>query len=215
MRTVTPARAARGFTLIEALVVVAIMGTLLAVGMPAMSDWLLGRKAMAAAVFYQEGLALARNTAITHGGHSRLVLTENAANGKLDWRVDLCFPIKDTVCDDNNQTGWSTATAVAAGDPDSADDAHKFHSVVRTASGMPDDNTMQQAVNPAGATDIYFNQLGWVDGTVTPRVASMDLAPALTRPGAFKPIAVVVPLSGIAVICDRSAPAHDVRGCPP
>jgi len=210
-----PPPAARGFTLIEALVVVAIMGTMLAVGMPAMSDWLLGRKALAAAVFYQEGFALARNTAIAHGSHSRLVLTENDGNHKLDWRVDICFPNNGSVCDDNNTTGWSTATAPAAGDPDTADAAHQFRSVVRSAEAMPDSDTLRQTVNPSGATEIYFTQMGWVDGTVTPRVTSIDLSPPFTRPTAFKSVALVVPLSGIAVICDRSAPAHDVRGCPP
>ena len=215
MRTVTPPRGARGFTLIEALVVVAIMGTLLAVGMPAMSNWLLGRKALAAAVFYQEGFALARTMAITHGSHSRLVLTENAANGKLDWRVDICFPNKDVVCDAANTSGWSTAGAAAPHDPDSADAAHKFLSVVRSAEAIPDDQTMQQDVVPSGASTIHFNQMGWVDGTVTPRVTRIDLAPALTRPGAFQKIAIGVPLSGIAVICDPSAVAPDVRGCPP
>ena len=215
MRTVTGQRAAPGFTLIEALVVVAIMGTLLAVGMPAMSNWLLGRKAMAAAVFYQEGFALARNMAITHGSHSRLVLTENTANGKLDWRVDICFPNNGKVCDANNTTGWSTAGASAAYDPDSADAAHKFRSIVRSAEAMPDDSTMQQDVEPSGASTIHFNQMGWVDGTVTPRVTRIDLSPALTRPGAFQKVAIAVPLSGIAVICDPSAAASDVRGCPP
>ena len=208
-----PQHPSRGFTLIEALVVVAIMAILAAVAAPSMSNWLLGRKAMAAAVFYQEGFAAARNAAIAHSSHSRLVLSENTANGKLDWRIDICFPKTGTVCDDNNTTDWSTTTASAANDPDTA--TAKFKSIERSAQAMPNGNTLQQTVTPSGATAIYFTQMGWVDGTITPRVTSMDLKPALARTGAFKPIALVVPLSGIAVICDRSAPAHDVRGCPP
>lgn len=204
-------RSARGFTLIEAVVVVAIMSIMLVVGMPTMSNWLLGRKALAAAVFYQEGFALARSTAIAHNAHSRLVMSDNAANGKLDWRVDICFPATGVVCDDSNGS-WST---VSADDPNDPDPAKAFRSIARNAEALPDADTLQQAVTPSGADEIYFTQLGWVDGTVTPRVTRIDLAPSLTRPGAFKRLAVVVPLSGIAVVCETDAAAGDVRGCPP
>jgi len=206
-------RTAHGFTLIEAVVVVAIMSVLLAVGMPSMSDWLLGRKAMAAAVFYRDGFALARGTAISHSAHSRLVMSDNTANGKLDWRVDVCFPVKDVVCDDQdkNETAWSTASADAPNDPDTA---QAFRSIVRSAEALPDGDTLQQTVTPSGAHEIYFTPLGWVDRTVGTRVERIDLQPSLTRPAAFKPLSVFMTLSGIAVICEKGVAAADVRGCP-
>jgi type IV fimbrial biogenesis protein FimT len=208
---VTLPPAARGFTLIEAAVVVAIMGIVLAVGLPSMSDWLLGRKALAAAVFYQDGFTLARNTAIAHNSHSRLVLTENAANGKMDWRVDICFPTSGTPCNDVTG-GWSTATAAADGDPDPNP---VFRSITRSAQAMPGESDLAQAVSPSGATEVYFTPLGWVDTAVAPSLARIDMAPSLTRAHAFAPLAVVLTLAGIASICDPAAPAHDVRGCPP
>jgi type IV fimbrial biogenesis protein FimT len=207
----TPRRPARGFTLIEAIVAVAIMCIMLAVGMPSMSNWMLGRKALAAAVFYQEGLTLARNSAIAHNSHSRLVLSENAANGKMDWRVDICFPTWDLPCDDVSG-GWSTATTPAANDPDPA---QLFRSVARSAATMPGEDSLDQAVSPSGATTVYFTPLGWVDTTVTPYLTRIDLAPALARANAFAPRSVVLTLAGIASICDPAAAAHDVRGCPP
>ena len=202
---------ARGFTLIEAVVVVAIMGIVLSVGLPSMSDWLLGRKALAAAVFYQDGFTLARNTAIAHNSHRRLVLTENAANGKMDWRVDICFPTSGTPCNDE-VGGWSTAVAAAANDPDPN---QGFRSIVRSAQAMPGEGDLAQVLNPSGATDVYFTALGWVDTNVAPHVARIDLAPSLARAHAFQPLSVVLTLAGIASICDPAAPAHDVRGCPP
>jgi type IV fimbrial biogenesis protein FimT len=203
--------AARGFTLIEAAVVVAIMGIVLAIGLPSMSDWLLGRKALAAAVFYQDGFTLARNTAIAHNSHSRLVLTENAANGKMDWRVDICFPTSGTPCNDVTG-GWSTAAAAADGDPD----PHPvFRSFTPSAQAIPGESDHAQAVSPSGATEVYFTPLGWVDTAVAPYLARIDMAPSLTRAHAFAPLAVVLTLAGIASICDPAAPAHDVRGCPP
>lgn len=207
----TQRHAARGFTLIEAAVVVAIMGIVLAVGLPSMSNWLLGRKALAAAVFYQDGFALARNTAIAHNSHSRLVLSENAANGKMDWRVDICFPTSGIPCNDDTG-GWSTTSAAAAGDPDPN---QGFRSIARSARAMPGESDLSLDLNPSGATEVYFTPLGWIDTTVAPAVARIDLAPAPARANAFKPLSVALTLAGIASVCDPSAPAHDVRGCPP
>ncbi|MFS2019370.1 Tfp pilus assembly protein FimT/FimU [Massilia sp. CT11-108] len=211
MHPVTLPPAARGFTLIEAAVVVAIMGIVLAVGLPSMSDWLLGRKALAAAVFYQDGFTLARNAAIAHNSHSRLVLTENAANGKMDWRVDICFPTSGTPCNDVTG-GWSSAPPAAGGAPPPPP-PHPAHAP--SAPPMPGESDLAQAVSPSGATEVYFTPLGWVDTAVAPYLARIDMAPSLTRAHAFAPLAVVLTLAGIASICDPAAPAHDVRGCPP
>jgi type IV fimbrial biogenesis protein FimT len=203
--------AERGFTLIEAVVVVVIMGITLATGLPSMSNWLLGRKALAAAVFYQDGFALARNSAIAHNSHSRLVLTENAANGKMDWRVDICFPTADAPCNDATG-GWSSAAADAANDPDPD---QGFRSISRSAEAMPGAGDLSLAVGPSGTTEVYFTPLGWVDTNVVPHLARIDLTPSLTRANAFNPLSIVLTLAGIATVCDPSAAAHDVRGCPP
>lgn len=206
-----PLRPARGFTLIEAAVVMAIMGIMLAVAMPSMSNWLLGRKAMGAAVFYQDGFTLARNTALAHNGHSRLVLSENATNGQMDWRVDLCFTDINARCD-SDDSAWSTVSANAANDPNTSGG---FKSIARSAGAMPGETEMAEILNPSGATEVYFTPLGWVDGSITTRLTNITLQPSLQRANAFKPLAVVVTLAGIAAICDPSAPAHDPRRCPP
>jgi type IV fimbrial biogenesis protein FimT len=199
---------ARGFTLIEAAVVLAIIGILLAAGMPSMANWLLARKAMAAAVFYQDGMALARNTAIAHNAHSRLVLTPNAANGKMDWQVDLCFSSPCTDVDGS----WSTPTTYAAGD---AKQGAQWYSVQRSAQGMPNAGALVQTLGPDGATAVYFTALGWVDTTVGPALASIDFKPAAGRASAFRELMVKLPLGGIAAICDPNAAAHAANGCPP
>jgi type IV fimbrial biogenesis protein FimT len=48
-----------------------------------------------------------------------------------------------------------------------------------------------------------------------PHLARIDLTPSLTRANAFAPLSIVLTLAGIATVCDPSAAAHDVRGCPP
>lgn len=204
-------RPAAGFTLIEAVVALAVMAVLMAVGIPSLSGWLQARKAAAAASFYKEGFQLARAQAVTHNSASRLVLIENATSGQMDWQVDICFPTPSTPCNEDSGS-WSTTGAVAGADPDQA---HGFRSVVRSADGLPATRTLMLSIAPSGADTVYFTPLGWVDASISPRVQRIDLAPALGRSGAFRPQAVVVTLAGTASICDPGVAAHDSRGCPP
>jgi type IV fimbrial biogenesis protein FimT len=204
-------RPAAGFTLVEAVVALAIMAVLMAVGIPSLSGWLQARKAAAAASFYKEGFQLARAQAVTHNSASRLVLVENTTSGQMDWQVDICFPTPSTPCNEDSGS-WSTASAAAGADPDQA---HGFHSVLRSADGLPAANSLMLSLAPSGADSVYFTPLGWVDASISPRVRRIDLAPALGRSGAFRPQAVVVTLAGTASICDPGVAAHDSRGCPP
>jgi type IV fimbrial biogenesis protein FimT len=74
---------------------------------------------------------------------------------------------------------------------------------------------MTQTRLPAGATDIYFTSLGWVDTGFSPRLQRIELTPAPGRAGAFPSAAVVVTLAGLATKCDPTVDATDSRACPP
>jgi type IV fimbrial biogenesis protein FimT len=202
---------AGGFTIIEAVVTLAVMAVLMAVGIPSMSSWLQARKAAAASAFYKEGFQLARAQAVAHNSASRLVLSENATSGQMDWRVDICFPTPSTPCNEASG-GWSATDAAASGDPDQA---HGFRSVARSADALPSTAAMLLTVAPDDASAVYFTPLGWVDGAISPRLSRIDMAPAAGRTGAFKPLAVVLTLAGTASICDPGVASHDSRGCPP
>lgn len=199
-----------GFTLIEAIVVVAILGILASVGIPSMSSWLLGRKAQAAAGYYADGLAFARSQAIGHNSKSRLVLEDHAASGQLQWRVDLCYPSADDDCLEDS-AGWSSADAPAAGDPHGA---AGDKSVVRSADGLPSAQALALLVRPAGASAAYFTQLGWIDTRISPQIARITLSPTAGREGAFNTLAVSLTLAGMAMRCDPNLAAPDRRRCP-
>jgi len=210
VRPVSPV-ASGGFTFIEAAVVMAILGILLAVGIPNMSNWMLARKATDAAGFYRDGLALARSQAVANNSASRLVLVDNA-NGQMDWRVDICFPTRTLPCTDTAGS-WSTTNAASANDPAGA--TAGFRSVVGSASNLPSDKALVGSVEPTGADTVYFTPLGWVDGRMAPGIGRIGLAPSAARDSAFAPMAVALTLAGVASICDPAAAAQSPKACPP
>lgn len=210
MRPVSGARAQRGFTLVEAMVAMAVLALLVGIGLPRMSDWVAASKAQAATQFYAEGFALAHNQAITHNSESRLMLTPNSTSGQYDWQVDICFPTPATPC--NNASGsWSTVAAAAALDPEGA---NGFKSVLRRADALPKVANMSRTLTPSNTASVYFTPIGWVDTNVAPSLQRIDLNPVSA--GAFRPSAVVVTLAGAVVKCDPSVglTSHDSRRCP-
>lgn len=204
-----PAPGESGFTLIEALVVMAILGIIAAVGIPNMSSWLLARRAQAAAGYYMDGLVMARTMAIQHNGATRMVLNTNAVSGQMEWEVDLCFPTSQLPCDDQNGVWSTTSTGVT--------DAfgHAFTSVTRSASGLPTAATMSASFSPSGATVAYFTSLGWLNPAVSPQLRQIVLSPSYQNANAFAPVSVALTLAGIPSRCDPGAAAHTRTECPP
>jgi type IV fimbrial biogenesis protein FimT len=200
---------ASGFGLLEMMVVVAIIGLILAVGMPRMAEWSMANKAASATEFYAEGVRLARAEAVRHNAASRLVLTTNDDSGQMNWQVDLCFPTPAVPC--NGAGGaWSSPTAPSSADPEFPGG---FRSVLRSGAQLPRTDLLTASVLPTGARSVYFTALGWVDTTVPARLARIDLAPALDRAGAFPSSAILITLAGNAVKCNPAAAAGDSRAC--
>ncbi|WP_338763519.1 prepilin-type N-terminal cleavage/methylation domain-containing protein [Massilia sp. METH4] len=199
----------KGYTLIEVMVGIAILGTLLAAGIPNMTHWIVANKARAASEFYLEGLSMARRQAVSHNARSRFVLTPGT-NGQFDWQVDLCFPAPGAPCTDTTGN-WSTTTVAAAGDPEGAGG---FKSVFRAAVSLPPSNVLIPAVTAEGADSVYFTELGWVDTSIEGRLAMLRLDPSAALAGDVRAAAVAVTLAGIASKCDPAVAAPDSRACP-
>ena len=62
---------------------------------------------------------------------------------------------------------------------------------------------------------MYFTPVGWVDTTMAPRIARIDMRPAAGHAGAFRSASVVLTLAGIAAKCQPGAAADDPHRCPP
>lgn len=206
-----PRRAQRGFTIIETMVVVGIVLFLLAVGIPSMSEWMMTNKAAASSEFYLDGLSLARREAVSRNAESRIVFSPNAANGQLDWQVDVCYPVPGTPCNPNSGV-WSTVAAPAANDPKGASG---FKSVLRSAETLPDNDVLAPTLQPEGATSIYYTPLGWVDTAVDDRVTQLRLTPSSKYASVIPTSALAISLAGMPGKCDPNVSAHDSRACPP
>ena len=198
-------RVARGFSLIEAMVALAILGVVLSIGMPRMSAWLFASKAAGAGQFYAEGFAMARNQALTQNGTSRLVLSTNPNNGQFDWRIDICFPRSDEPCDEGS-TNWSTTTTAATRDPKGA---AGFKSLLRRADALPPVADLAPAAGPTDARAVYFTPLGWVDPAMNPRLERIDLTPAGKHAKDAPAAAVVLTLAGNAIRCKPLVASSD------
>lgn len=203
--------AAGGFTLIEAMVALSIMGVVLAVGLPRMSDWIFASKVAGAGQFYAEAFAMARNQALTQNGSSRLVLSANPANGQFDWRIDVCFPRSDEPCNEIS-ANWSTTALPASGDPKGV---NGFKSLLRLADGLPPATELAQSTGDDDARAVYFTPLGWVDPAIGPRLERIDMKPVGKHASAAPETAVVLTLAGNTIRCRPLAAATDPNRCPP
>ena len=204
-------QAQRGFTLLEAMIALAILGVVLSIGTPHMNTWIYAGKVAAAGQFYAEGFALARNQALTHNGASRLVLSTNAGNGQFDWQVDICFPRQEAPCEEDS-ANWSTPSAAAAGDPQGA---AGFKSVLRRADALPPSAELALGTGAEDARAAYFTPLGWVNPAIAPRLERVALVPTTKMAGKAPATAVVLTLAGIATRCKPGVAATDPQRCPP
>jgi len=202
----------RGFTLLEVMIALSIMGVVLAVGIPGMGKMVFANKAAAAAQFYSEGFALARNQALNQNATSRLVLSKNAANGQFDWQVDICFPRSDDPCNEAS-ANWSTTGVPASGDPKGA--TNGFRSLLRRADALPPSAQLTLTTTPTDARAVYFKPLGWVDPAMAARLERIDLTPAGKQAAAAPASAVVLTMAGNGIRCKPQAAANDPQRCPP
>lgn len=205
-------RAGRGYTMIELVVVLGITASLLALGIPAMSGWVMANKAASTGEFYLEGFRMARQQAVAHNTASRIVLAANNTNGQMDWQVDLCFADLPTTPCTAVSSNWSTVTASAAKDPEGITG---FKSVRRSSENLPSRAIIAPTLLPSGAYFVYYNALGWVDTNYAGRLTRLQLDPLPAYAAQLPTMAIVITLGGMATRCDVGVAVTDSRGCPP
>jgi type IV fimbrial biogenesis protein FimT len=205
-----PAGPARGFTLIEMVVVVAILGILVGLGASNYGVWITNSRIRTAAETLASGLNTARNEAIKRNRLVRFHLVSDLGGGcalsqsGTSWVVSLNDP---------------TVTAGEQCDIDISDTTAPFIVAKKSAAEQASQVTITALNGALGPADtIVFNGLGRVvsrntaiaqiaiDSTAVAAAQTRELRIELTTPGRLP--------SGLIRMCDPSiATLGDTRRC--
>ena len=195
-----------GFTLVELMIGVTLVGVLLALGAPALGTYLQNSKLASAAANYYAGLQTARAEAIRRNQPVEFVLTESAVNAA---------GAEGSVVPDVNGRSWLVRALVDPAGP-------TFALIDAKAAGEGEGQTAPSvqvaASGPTGfAGAITFNGFG---GTTVPMAYRIDI----TNPsggtcvtgspsGPMRCRQLNVTPGGQITACDPAAPSGDSRAC--
>lgn len=188
----------RGFTLIEFMVMFAVLGILLAFGLPQYSIWMQNLRIRSATESVQNGLQMARAVAISRNTTAHLVFA--AAPNSLSYFV-LTVPVPGNPPADFQDPDASPGTA----------------DIIRRHNQADDSATANVLMTPADAYMVTFSALGQVvanpDGST--QLQQVDIASATSTNPAIRPLRIVINPGGSTRACDPSAALapDDPRRC--
>jgi type IV fimbrial biogenesis protein FimT len=191
----------RGFSLIEVMIALTVLGILISLGAPAFSGWLQSQQIRAAADAILNGMQVARGEAIRRNLTVQLTLEPDTTG----W----------TVCEAANQPCNSTILA------------NPLTAVNAIQSRAPNEGTINARITtlPDGAIAVTFSPLGSVipnlDAPATPTLTQVDVSnPAggtcIAAGGTMRCLRIVVSGGGSVRMCDPTPTvvAPDPRACP-
>lgn len=186
----------RGFSLVELLIVVAVLGLVLMLGLPNVSAWLQNTQIRNGAEAMISGLQLARTEALRRNRLVRFNLVDNLTagcnlgTGGPDWIVSMADP-----------------SGNCGADPSDAVDPFILQKR-SNQEGSPN------AVLAASDTGVTFNGLGAASGTLQIDFSNPGGGACQTAAGPMRCLRVVVSSSGSVRMCDPAVTdATDPRAC--
>ena len=205
-------KAQSGFTLIEVMITVIIFGLLLAMGIPAYTDWMARNKVRVTAETLVAGLSTARNQSLSRNAQVIFSLTTNLA-------ADCARS--------NLATNWIVSLADPSGSCDEApseDDAPRI--IEKRSGGEGTSGTTITALTAANgaATNVIFTGLGRVlvkdaAGNEMNPISRINIAypnggTCLASGGTVRCLRIEISTGGVPRICDPAvADANDPRVC--
>jgi type IV fimbrial biogenesis protein FimT len=194
----------RGFTIIEVLVVITVIGILLAVGLPSYAIWAQNLRIRSAAESVQNGLQIARATAIARNTQAILVF-RNDGNGNC---CSLSYFVYTVPNPGAPPADWQDPDA-GPPPPDGADIIRR-HNAADDAGGTA--TTFKN-----GNYMVTFSPLGATapnpDGSN--RLEVIGITSATSTDGGIRPLRIVINPGGSTRMCDpKVTDPADARVCP-
>ena len=189
-----------GFTLIELIVVLAIFGILVTLGLPNFNVWTQNAQIRTAAGAIQNGLQLARSEAVRRNAQIRFQLTDTTDNN---------CALTTTA------TNWITSFDDPTGACGGAFVNEAF--LISDATNNPAPRMIQRrpaaegssrVVASANQSVIVFNGLGRADTG-----AVIDFNPSTGACTAFRCLRVTISTGGQIRMCDPNLPSGDTQAC--
>jgi type IV fimbrial biogenesis protein FimT len=205
-------RHAAGFTMIEAMVTLAIFAILVAIGVPTMSVWIRNNKVRSATDALQNGLRLAQSESLRQSRQVVFALTNSTTPGTT--------PLPAVA----NGSSWviytiPSMTGEQARLIQSGDFSNATANVQVTGPAAVCFNSVGRLTNNAGAA--VTNIIGGANSCVQPTVpVAAGLPPAhvfgISIPGSDRPLQVNLGLGGQVHMCDPAVTISDSHpeGCP-
>ena len=191
--------AQRGFSLIELIVGIVILGVLMAMAVPRFSDWLRNARIRTSAEAIQNGLQLARAEAVRRNATARFQLVNTIDNSCA---LDTAGP--HWVVSMDNPTGQCASAP--------SDTVAPRIIQVRTRA----EGSVQTQV-AAGQSALVFNGLGRLTpvpaGNVALDVSTTTGGTCIASGGSVRCLRLVVSVGGQIRMCDPALPAGDAQAC--
>jgi len=196
-------RLAKGFSLIELMVTIAVAAIMLALAVPNFREWINNSRIRSAAESIQNGLRVARNEAAQRGSPTRFELTSASA---ATW----------TVC--QLPTGTTTCTAAKAANAanviEQRDATESLVTLTGSTSSAMQDKTKTGTVLTGGVPGgVTFNALARPQGFNTTALARIDVAGKVT---AGRRLVVLIYAGGQVRACDpdtTNLASTDAQSC--
>lgn len=179
----------RGFTLVELIIAIAIVGILSSLAVPAFREMIASMNVRSTAESFSLGLQLARSEAVKR--NSRTSFGFSPAG-----RWEVCASVSTT-------TGYTCPT----GDSVQIKDANEASQNVVIAS-TPTDSTLSTFTGLGRQYTDATSALNNPDGTA--QVTTVDFSSAVTS----RTYRVIISSAGSVRLCDPSLPSGNVKACP-
>lgn len=188
MLLIEPTARPPGFTLVELLIAVAVLGILIVLGIPSFNEWIQNSHIRNAAEAALNGLQLARSEAVRRNGFTQFVLGTGTG-----WRVVAITP----------PSGGIGAACVET-------------EIIQQREGNEGSSTAKVTVTPAGATAVTFTPLGWVgsgsDACGTP-ISQLDFDSSVMAAERSRELRLIITAGGGIRLCDPQVASGDPRAC--